>query len=589
MAVQHNSTTSFLKGSLVLSISIIAVKICGMIYKIMLSNIYESFGENYSGIGIGFFSNAYELYVPLFTLATAGFPVAVSRLISESVAQNRYKDVNTIYKISKRFFKITGLVCFFIMFFGSFLFVKIINQPYSLYPVLMLSPMVFFACLVSIYRGYFEGLRDMTPTAISEVIEACSKLFIGLTTSYLVMKIGIAQYNSTGRVFGIAFEDNQDAMYTLLSFSATGAIFGITLGSLLSFAFLFVRYKLTNKKYIPDVCLENSLKARESKELFNAMIKTAIPVGLGALIMSVASTIDTVMVQTVLLNMATTHPTELLAQFNGKLDSLINDNEVLIHTYLFGIYSNCMTISQLVTSVTQVFGTSAMPNVTAAYAKGDKAELKTSMQTVIKLTALFVFPVGLGLFAIPHEIISLFYSGSIATYGTDVLRIMGLGVIFIASSTPLCSMLQAIGKVKIPMKLYAVAMCIKIGLNYLFVSIVSVNIVGAAVGYLAAYIFVCIVATYDLHKYSGVRFSVAQATVKPLVSGVACAVTAFLASSLFQKFLPYKLSTIVAIICGGIIYIIFLLLLRAFSENEIKLLPKGEKLSKILAKMNLLS
>lgn len=583
----QSSAQSFLKGSFILTLSMVAVKLCGMVYKVMLANMYASFGEDFAGIGTGLFSNAYELYVPLFTLATAGFPVAVSRLISESTAQNRYKDIDTIHRVSKKLFLIMGLVCFAIMFFGSYIFVRIISQPYALYPVLALSPMILFGCLVSTYRGYFEGLRDMKPTAISEVIEACSKLFVGLGLSYLIMKFGISSYESTNTVFGLTFESEHDAMYTLLSFSAAGAIMGITLGSLLSFLFLYIRYRL-DKNRIPKECLENSVEARSRKEVFSILVRTAIPIGVGALIMNIASTIDTVMVQRVLLNLAQTKPAQLLAQYDGKLDNLISDGEILIHTYLFGVYSNCITIMQIVTSVTQVFGTAAMPNVTAAYAKGDKTELKHSIETVLKITTVFTFPIGLGMFAIPYQIISLFYGGNIALFGTEILRVMGISVIFIACSTPLCSMLQAIGKVKIPMKLYAVAMTIKICLNYLFVGIVSINVVGAAVGTLIAYIFVCVVAVYCLYKYSGVRFNIAPSIIKPLISAVACAVSAYLFSSLFSGLMPAKVSSIAALLCAGIIYIVFLLLLRTFSENEIKMLPKGKKLSKLLAKLRLL-
>ncbi len=583
----QNTAQSFLKGSFILTLSMVAVKLCGMVYKVMLANIYGSFGDDFAGIGTGLFSNAYELYVPLFTLATAGFPAAVARLISESTAKNRYKDVDVIHRVSKRFFAIMGPACFLIMFFGSFIFVKIIDQPYALYPVLTLSPMILFACLVSTYRGYFEGLRDMVPTAISEVIEACSKLFIGLGLSYLIMKLGIGQYENSGTVFGLTFSTEQDAMYTLLSFSASGAIMGITLGSLLSFCFLYIRYRLS-KGAIPSECIENSLEARSKRETFNRLLRTAIPIGACSLIMSIASTIDTVMVQRVLLGLAETKPAELLAQYNGELDGLINDEEILIHTYLFGVYSNCLTIMQIVTSVTQVFGTAALPNVTAAFARGDKRELKTSIEAVLKITTVFTLPTGLGMFAIPYQIVSLFYSGNIAVFGAGILRVMGIGVIFMACSTPLCSMLQAIGKVNIPLKIYSVAMLLKIGLNYLFVSIVSINVVGAAVGSFIAYLFVCIVAVYCLYKYSGVRFNLTKALVKPLIAAAACAGSAYVFSGLFQKNMPFRLSTVAAIICAGVIYIIFLLLLRAFSDNEIKMLPKGEKLSKALAKLRLL-
>ena len=167
-----NASQTFLKGAAVMTMSMVIVKVLGFVDKIMISNLYAYFGDSYAAIGTGLYSNAYEIYIPLFTIATAGFPIAVSRLISESISQKRYNDVRQIHKVSIPFFATTGTICFLIMFCSSFFYIKVINSPYSLYAMLMLSPAILFGCLVSIYRGYFEGQRNMFPTAISEIIEA---------------------------------------------------------------------------------------------------------------------------------------------------------------------------------------------------------------------------------------------------------------------------------------------------------------------------------------------------------------------------------------------------------------------------------
>ena len=117
-----NASQTFLKGAAVLTLSMVIVKICGFIDKILISNLFELFGENYATIGTGLYNNAYEIYIPLFTIATAGFPIAVSRLISASIAEKRYNDVKQIHKVSIPFFTITGTVCFLIMFCSSFFY-----------------------------------------------------------------------------------------------------------------------------------------------------------------------------------------------------------------------------------------------------------------------------------------------------------------------------------------------------------------------------------------------------------------------------------------------------------------------------------
>ena len=240
--LQKNSSQTFLKGAMIMSVSMIVVKLLGMVFKVMLTRMYTGFCDEFAGIGTGLLNNAYEVYNPLFTLATAGFPLAVSRLISESIAQKRYRDVAQIHKTSKPFFIGMGAVCFVLMVAVSFIYIQIINSPYSIYSMMTLAPSIFFGCLVSIYRGYYEGQRNMFPTAVSEVVEVGSKVVFGLSLAFLVMKLGMNEFAAAHTVFGRVFSTDYDAMYTLLAYSVAAAIAGISIGSILSFLFLKVYY-----------------------------------------------------------------------------------------------------------------------------------------------------------------------------------------------------------------------------------------------------------------------------------------------------------------------------------------------------------
>ncbi|MBQ6153022.1 MAG: polysaccharide biosynthesis protein [Ruminococcus sp.] len=591
--LQKNSSQTFLKGAMIMSVSMIVVKLLGMVFKVMLTRMYTGFGDEFAGIGTGLLNNAYEVYNPLFTLATAGFPLAVSRLIAESIAQKRYRDVAQIHKTSKPFFIAMGSVCFVLMVAISFVYINIIKSPYSIYSMMTLAPSIFFGCLVSIYRGYYEGQRNMFPTAVSEVVEVGSKVVFGLSLAYLVMTLGMSEFSAHGTVFGRIFSSDYDAMYTLLAYSVAAAIAGISIGSILSFLFLKIYY-LKRPFRVDEEYLENSVDARTRRETFNLLLKTAIPIGLAALVMSLSATIDTIVIQRVLYGMALNKGEELLAQYDvNQLRSMLPenptpDNPITLHTYLIGCYSYAVTIMQLVTALTQAFSTSAMPSVTAAYTKGDKTEIKKSIETVLKLTMLFTLPAGLSLFAIPYPIISLLYKGYSAEIGAGVLRVMGISVIFIAVSTPICSMLNGVGRIDLPLKLYAIGMVIKILINYLFVSVVSINIVGAALGSLVAYLFVCVVGMYFLIKKAGVIPDFVSTTLKPLIGAVVCAGVAFLINLLLSGHMPAWACTLTSIVIAAIIYVIVLLILRTFTETEVKMLPKSKNIVTILAKLHLL-
>ncbi|MBQ7522210.1 MAG: oligosaccharide flippase family protein, partial [Clostridia bacterium] len=178
---------SFLQGAMVLTVSIVIVKIIGMIFKVMFANIVD-------GVGNGIFNSAYELYNVIFTVASAGFPIALSRMVSEHISKKRYRDVRRLHEISIPFFVITGMVCFVIMVILSGFYAKMIGNDGVRLPVIALSPIVLFGCLMSIYRGYFEGMRYMVPTAVSEIIEVSGKLIVGLLLSSLVNYFGTKEY-----------------------------------------------------------------------------------------------------------------------------------------------------------------------------------------------------------------------------------------------------------------------------------------------------------------------------------------------------------------------------------------------------------
>ena len=591
---EKDVSQTFLKGAAILTLSMVIVKVFGLLDKILLTNIYSMFGEDVASMGMGLYSNAYEIFCVIFTVATGGLPIAISRLVSQNMAEKRFNDVKLIHKISVPLFSIVGIVCLITMVGSSFVYVQFINSPYSLHAMLCLAPTILFGCIASIYRGYFEGQRNMTPTAISEIIEAGTKLLIGTICAYLVMRLGIDSYNQTGTFLWYTFATETEAQNTILAFSVAGAICGITLGSFLSFLFLFLKYKIGGDG-IPKEYYQSSVASRAQRETFIIICKTAIPIATGTLVMSLGNLIDQIIIQNILSNMAQTNPDVLYAQYKEFYPSEAFYGEgstgipPTIHTRLWGCFSSALTLMQLVTAVTQVFGSSAMPNVTSAWTKGNKEELKRSIETVIRMTMMFTLPMSLGLCVLSHPIMAFIYSDkAIAEIGGNVLTLYGITAIFTAAVTPVCSMLNGIGKVNLPLKLYTVCMLIKIATSWMFVSIPEFNIQGATAGTLISFATIFVIGMYLLVKYSKVSIDFFSTTIKPLIGAVCSSAAAFFTNMLLSSLIPQRLSTIIAIAAAVIVYIIILLILRAFTATEIKLLPKGEKIAKVLEKWHMI-
>ena len=430
----------------------------------------------------------------------------------------------------------------------------------------------------------------MTPTAISEIIEASCKLFIGFAASFITMKLCMGQYYSSGYVLGMKCSGEAEANAAAVPLAIGAAITGISLGSLFGFLFLFIRYKHKGDG-IDSEDLNNSPPPRSNGTIMRTMVRTAIPIGLGSIIMSIGDMIDSTLVQTRIFNIMETDPDALLNVYGSLIpDEVFYGGDT--HIYLYGCYGIALTLMMLVTAVTQVFGTTALPSVTAAYTSGNKEKLKQSMETVLRVTVLVTIPSGIGLSVLAEPLLSLIYSSpSVANeveIGSKVLTVMGISVIFIATSTPLCSMLQAVGRMDVPLKLFTAGMIMKIIVNYILVGIPEINIQGANVGSMVCYGFVTVVAMFVLCRRTGVIPDFMSILVKPLLASLLCGAAAYFSEILFDIVLMQSIATILSVIVAIIVYIISLLLLRAIKREDILQMPKGNKIVKVLEKRHLI-
>lgn len=566
---------SFLHGALVLTASMFLVNVIDAIYKIPLKWVIGT-------DGFGYFSTAYALFIPIFSLATAGFPVAIARMVSENYARHHFRDVRQVHRVSIRIFVTTGTVGLLIMLISAPIYVKYLGNSNSLLAMLLLAPAILFSCLSPIYRGYYEGLRNMYPTAISEVIEAICKLVIGLTAALVIMQIGMHEFYTSGTVFGTAVQSEAYAKSAVTPYAVAGAILGVTAGSFFSFLFLLISHRKNGdgftKQELVDSPLPHTMHYTAVK-----LIKTAIPIGLGSLAISVANLIDATFLQTRIGDIMRENAGTLLNMYKGLIPD-INIQQNTVPTYLYGCYSTAVLMFTFVPSITQAFSISALPNVTNAWTRGERGALKKSMETVIRFTALISIPSGLGISVLARPIITL-------VFGTDliasrILTIMGIGVIFASLSLPLYSMLQAVGRVDLPVKLLVVGLTLKVVLNYILSGIPEINVLGAGIGTLVCYGFTTVFALYTLCRHTHIIPNFMSTLIKPLLGSAFCAAAAYYSQILLAKIMPDRLATCFAILAAIAVYVISLLCLRAINRDDVIMLPKGQKIAKILEKHN---
>ena len=581
-AVQHlekKTKQSFLHGAVILTVATVIVKVVGALFKIPLGNIIGA-------TGMGYFNTAYTIFNAVYSLAIAGLPIAVAKLVAENEALGRHKNTRKILNISRVLFIATGLTGSCIMLFSARLCANLANNPNAFGAVIALAPTIFFACVMSIYRGYYEGLKNMYPTAISQIVEAVVKTVAGLGLAILAIELATKSYNTTGSIFGIAVGGAEEANTVILAFAAAGAVFGVSISTIGGAVYLLFRHK-TKGDGITKEELEVSTVPEETKKILKSLIKIAIPVCLGAVAISLTSFIDTFSIMNRLAVAIKADMNLIVSQYGEILPTETKE----IPNFLWGAYGLVQTLFNLVPAITTTFGVSALPAISSAWALRDEREMTKNVSTALKITCLVAIPAGIGMCILAEPIVKLLYYNKVeeAIIAVPVLQVLGIAVVFVSFMTPINSMLQGIGKAHVPVILMIIGGALKLVVNYIFVAMPQFNIKAASWGTLVCYVFIAVASVIMLIKYTRIKLDFKTIFLKPLISGIICGATAFGAYFALTKFLPSSISTLGSIAIAAVFYAISLILLKTLAKDDILMLPKGEKLVKILAKRNLLS
>ncbi len=581
-----------LNGAMVLVVATALVKIIGAVYKIPLTSIIGSLGR-------GYFASAYNIYTPVYAISMAGLPVAVSAIVSKNAALGKYRDVKQVLKLTFPLFLGLGLVGTAGLLLAAKPYVDSVGSPLAIYSVFAIAPSILFCCIMSTYRGYYEGLSNMYPTAISQVIESLGKLVFGLVFSYAMLDYANAQIALNGSVLGFKVETEADGAI-VYALAAAGAILGVTLGTVFGAIYTILRHKI-RKDGINKEMLINSPLASPKKTTIKEIIAIAVPTAASSLVLNITNFIDTFMIQNRLESVVANNYDTIMGIYGSSVNAA-NIAKENIHTFLYGAYDTTLDFRNLVPTVMMTLGVSAIPIISAAVAKKDFKTVNGTVNTVFRITMLIALPAGAGFFALSEPIMNLLYKGTENEAGiaiaAPVLGLYGLMMAILTLSSPLTNILQAIGRADVPAKALALGCVFKIGLNYILIGIPEINIKGAVFG-TAFFYLLCIFYNYAvLRKETGVRIDIKTVIVKPLIAAVLCGGAAYGSYAVLCNVLTFgdmnsrlngqSLACLVSIGVAVVVYAISVLFMKTLVKDDILMLPKGEKLAKILEKYKLI-
>ena len=533
--MSNQKKQSFLGGAAILASAVVIVKIIGAFYKLPLNNILGSQGKTY-------FQTAYNIYNVLLTISTAGLPLAISKMTSEAHAQGRDNEKRKIVRTAIWLFFALGLAGSLLMFFGAAQLAGFMNNVMARLPIQALAPALFCVCLLACMRGYTQGQGNMAPTAVSQVLEALCKLGIGLPLAWYVLKIGMS-----------------------LDTGAAGAIFGVTIGTFISMLFL-IGYLLTHREHANSLDVPSG-----SGSLMKRILVIGIPITLSNSAMSIINILDTKIV---------------LGQLQNGLRLMEEEASTL-----YGQYSMAMDMPNMVASFVYPVTMSLIPFAAAALARKDNAEADRIISSAFRLIAILALPAGVGLSVLstPIELLVLPMQREDALAAGPHLRILGFALIFICIMILTNAILQTYGKERIPIFTVIAGGVTKILMNYILVGNPDINIKGAPVSTLCCYMVIVGLNLFFVWKYSPKKPHYLQLFAKPVVAtalmgAAAWAVHGFVDRALsgLGVYTANAAGVLAGIAAGVVVYAVLVIALRILRADDVRSIPKGETLIKLL-------
>ena len=587
---------TFFGGAAILAAGILVVKLIGMFYKIPLVNII---GEQ----GTADFNNAYNIYAVLLTISTAGLPVAVSKLVSEAHALGRKNQVRKTFRLALTLFLLMGTISFLVMFFRADALAAMMHDAKAAPGIRVLAPAVICVGCLSAFRGYTQGHSSMAPTSISQMLEAFCKLVVGLGLAYFLVKMGQPPESA-----------------------AAGAITGVTVGTIVALVYMFLTHVMTLGR---EDRLSDDTPDRAGT-ILGDLLKIAVPITLSSSMVGIVTVIDSSLVQGQLQRVLLENPDSWglysgFVDFSDLRDTLtfwgsglpaaelptkaaldaqlaLSDppqaalalSEALqaISRKLYGNYSGALNIYNLPTSLMVAITAAVIPAVSGALAKRDRVGAARISGSALRITALLAFPMGVGLFVLGKPIMRLLFPSLTNELAGPLLSTLGLATVFVCMMLVCNSILQAHGFVNLPVVVMVLGGAVKIFTNYNVVAMPQVGIYGAPIGNILCFGLCLVLDLIIIARVIPHRPRYLPILMKPLIASGLMGGSAWAVYGLLSKLLGRgkvgltnpgnALATLAAIAVAGVVYLVLVAALRLLSRDDLALMPKGEKIAKLL-------
>ncbi|MCB2292460.1 polysaccharide biosynthesis protein [Clostridium algoriphilum] len=527
-------TQSTTKGFAILTAAGFMVKFLSLLYVPFLGKIL---GEN----GIGVYASAYNIFTYVYILTNAGIPVAISKMVSELIALGNYKDAIRTFKVARFLLLILGMVMSILMLIFVTPIANATESSTSKLAIMALAPTILLTSVLSAYRGYFQGRGNMTPTAVSQVLEQIANTIFSLVFAACFIKYGVAQ-------------------------GAAGGTIGTSVGALVAVIYMIHYYEKNKVFRVPKGYNQLSIKRFTTKRIIKKLLNVAIPMTICLGIQQSGLFIDLWLVKSRMISFGMT-----------KVQADV----------LWGVLFKYTTLINVPIAIISSLAITILPSISSLMALKDKKAVRNKINYAFRLCFLVAVPCAFGLAVLAGPVVYLIQYGS----GVGRLLIYGSVVIILMAVVSIqTSILQGIGKVYL-VTVYAFFGIIgKIITNYIFVAIPSINILGAIMGNAVSFAILLMLNYFTINKVLKIKIKLPSLAIKPVIASVVMAIVAKIIYSNFNLLLSfvsneYIASAIAVLIsmCFAIVsYFLILVLIGGLTKEDLEIFPR--KIIKLIPK-----
>jgi stage V sporulation protein B len=527
-----------LQGS-ILALAAVVVRLIGLIYRIPLTNTLTDEGA-------GLYGTAFTVYMMFLMVSSYGLPAAISKLVAAKLAVGKAREAHAIFKASLWFGLVSGTVFSIILWVFAGDFANLIKSPASTEAIMALAPAVFVFSILAVFRGYFQGMNSMVPTAISQIFEQILNATFSLILGSILVKESFAK-------------------------GAAGGTMGTGIGAFAALIFMVFVYSITRNRIIYKRIKKDTheFKPLSMLHYWHVLIRTAFPIIVGTAVLQLTGLIDLMMVQSSL-------------QHNGLTETIANE--------YYGVYAmKVKVLIRLPITIASALGAASVPSITESLVQKNYDDIKEKIRMAVKTTLVVVIPSAIGLTVMAKPIIEMLFDQQNLDIGAKALQWGTVAIVLFSISTLTIGILQGLDKLKTQAIICLIGMGAKVVLNWLFLYVFNWQLNGVVMSDNIFALLLVSMNMYVINKVIHTRVNIITDMIKPIIASVVMGLITYIIYILLKVLVGTNdIPTLLAILFGGITYIIVIIKIKTLSEYEIMQFPKGASMVRLFKQFNLL-